>query len=259
MKAKKFAGKDFDENLHLELMGELYRIFDFLNKYYKVGLERPVITIASKGNKAALGWFCHDIWQQDDKTMHEINICGEALSKGVNETIGTLLHEIAHMKNFVAKIPDCNEQQRHNVAYKAAAETVGLSVEQAGRFGWANTKLLEETIDMIDNELKPNEELFTLFRKSFNEKKKKEKDPRDLTPVMIGKETKKQIAEGAEKLGITQKEFVAVATKTLVELPNKLGEAAIFLAKHAKDMSANQIHKYLLELIVQVPNQVEEE
>ncbi len=101
----------FDENIHLSLLNELYRAFDFFNKKYAAKkLVRPVIAISPAGKKKAQGWFCNDIWSHKDKTMHEINICTESFGKGMDNTFDTLLHEMAHLKNFQNNIDDCTEQ-----------------------------------------------------------------------------------------------------------------------------------------------------
>jgi hypothetical protein len=207
--------KTVDENLHLNLMTELYRSFDFFNeKYAKGKLNKPVIQIATAGTRKAMGWFCHDIWSQDGKTKHEINICGEALAAGIEQTFDTLLHEMAHLQNFDAGIKDCTDQQRHNDHFKKAAEGFGLSVKSSKRFGSAHTSLTDATKAVIYDELKPNTELFKLYRKAFNEiKKKKEKKPRDLKPVLLDKETKETTVAGAEKLGCEQKNLVDIAVK----------------------------------------------
>lgn len=261
MKAKfKVDTNSLERNLHLELIHEMYRCYDFFNKHFKINLPRPVITIQAQSKRKELGFFCSNIWQVEEekaddkkanaKTMHEISISAEALALGPDRTCETLLHEIAHMVNFENNIPDCNEQQRHNLAYKAAAEKLGLTVKNIPRYGWARTDMTDDIRKLLNEEFKPNMELFVLFRKKFNSTKPKKDNTRDLTPVMIGKENKKEIAAGAEKLGITQKEFVSVATKTLVKLPNAIGEAAIYLAKNASKMSAIDIQKYLLETLI---------
>jgi hypothetical protein len=220
-----------DKNVHMELMAELYRAFDFFNKKFAVGLERPVITIASKGNRAVLGWFSHDIWESSGRTLHEINICGAALAKGPYQAFETLLHEMAHMKNRAAGIVDVAENQRHNGQFKIAAAELGLIAEsrpgKLARFGIAFTDLKPETKKLIDEQFKPNVEAFNLFRREFNEtKKKKEKTAKTLVPVMLGADTKALIVQGAEALGVSQKEFTTSAITTMIALPDRIKQAA---------------------------------
>lgn len=207
-----------DQNVHIELMKELYRSFDFFNKKFAGGkLRRPVITIATRGTHKAMGWFCNNIWSVKDKAVHEINICGEALAEGIEQTMDTLLHEMAHLKNFDAGIEDCTDQQRHNAHFKASAEAFGLSVTSSKRFGPAHTALTAETKAIIKGELKPDTVVFTMYRKAFNaikkDKDKKDKGPKKLTPLMIDKETKEVVEAGAKELGCDMKNLTEMAVK----------------------------------------------
>lgn len=208
-----------DSNLHLELQAELYRAFNFFNKKYAKGkLKTPVVTIQSRGKQKAHGWFCHNIWSIGTNTAHEINICAESLAEGINQTVDTLLHEMAHLANYQehSKVVDCTDQQRHNEIFKKKAEQFGLSVTSSKRFGSAHTALTEATKDIIKKELKLNETLFQQYRKTYNEAQKEKKDkekPTKLAPVMIGTETKELVAANAKEIGCDQKELTETAIK----------------------------------------------
>lgn len=247
MKTSNLVAKQ--DNTHLQLMAELYRAFDFFNVHYKSELTRPVITINTAGTRKAMGWFCKDIWMQDEKPVCEINICGEALAKGIMQTMGTLLHEMAHFKNHILGVKDNNDQQRHNMLFREQAENFGLIVAPpSDQYGWAHTDLLPETERLIKNELKPNKELFTLYRRAFNEQKKKAKKS-TLTPVMIDQETKAMIKVAAEELGMSQKDFTTNAVKTYLHLPEQILEAVKFLRGKGKDLSDNQAAKIIFGMI----------
>lgn len=245
-----------ESNLHLKLMEEMYRAFYFFNQHFDAKLPRPIISVATAGKKKALGWFAHDSWQTKAKdSLHEITICAEALAKGVEQAMEILVHEMAHMKNFEDKIEDCNsETQRHNMKYKVAAEKFGLIVNNVPRFGFAKTEIGEPLRKVITDTFKPNLELFELFRKQYNGKKKKEKDPnKGLTPVMIGKDTKALIEKTSEAMGMTQKEFTTNAVKSYASMPARIKEAGLYLANknNWEEMNSHDIEKYLLDLLME--------
>jgi hypothetical protein len=209
------------KNIPLELMNELYRSYDFLNKHYCDGkLPRPMIIVSSSFNKKAHGWFSPSRWKLgSDKPVSEITLCGESFSRGHEDVLGTLIHEMAHLKNYVDndnKVVDCSEQQRHNNIFKTTAEFFGLVVTSSKRFGPAHTSL-GETAHKALNALKPNKKLYELYAemKSKDEKTKKESK---LKPVMIDKETKVMIQGAAKALGMTEKALVTGAVEMFLSL-----------------------------------------
>lgn len=247
MKTSTFVVKKY--NTHLQLMAELYRSFDFFNAHFKSELARPVITINTVGTRKARGWFCKDIWMQDEKPVCEINIGGEALVRGIMQAMEVLLHEMAHYKNHTLEIKDNNDQQRHNKLFKEQAENFGLVVAApTDQYGWAHTSLTPETIKLIKEKLKPNEELYVLYRKAFNEQKKKAKKS-TLTPVMIDKETKEKIKAAAEELGMSQKDLTTNAVNTYLELPDRCLDAVKFLRGEGKSLSNEKAAKMLFAMI----------
>jgi hypothetical protein len=210
---------EVDDNLHLGLMKELYRLFDEANKHFKKDLKRPVITIQSAGKQKAEGWFAHDMWQAKGESIHEINICAESLAKGISQTVDTMLHEMAHLENFVKndnKVVDCTDQQRHNLIFKKTAETYGLVVTSSKRYGFGHTDPSTDTMKWIYDDFKPDANLFALYRKKYNEikdRKEKEKGPAKLAPVIISKDMKEAVMAGSKALGCDQKELTEKALK----------------------------------------------
>ncbi len=103
---------------------------------------------------------------------------------------------------------------RHNNHFKVSAESFGLNVATHKRFGPAITSLSDDTINVIKTELKPDVQLFELYRKQFNEQKKK-KEPKDkkIVPIMVSTEVKQLVSEAAEKLGCDMKNLNEVAIK----------------------------------------------
>jgi hypothetical protein len=214
-----------DKNIPLELMNELYRSYDFLNQHYCEGkLPRPIIIVSSNFNKKAHGWFSPSRWRLGaDKTVSEITLCGESFQRGYEDVLGTLIHEMAHLKNYVDndnKVVDCSDQQRHNNIFKKTAEFFGLEVTSSKRFGPAHTTL-GDTAHKALNALKPNKKLYELYAemKTKDEKKKKESK---LKPVMIDKETKTMIQGAAKALGMTEKALVTGAVQMFISLDERI-------------------------------------
>lgn len=205
-------------NVHLDLQTELYRTFDFFNtRFCDSKLPRPVITVATRGRTNAHGWFCHSSWRMEGAdVLHEIQMCAESFKRSPNDSIGTLVHEMAHLKNFVDNkntVVDCTPQQRHNKKFQVTAEFFGLTVTSSKRFGPAHTTPGEVALKAIED-LKPNVELYKIYRDGMNSEKEKKAKPSKLKPVMVDEETKQNIEKAAEELGMTQKEF----TKAAVDL-----------------------------------------
>ena len=142
----------------------LENLFDKFNEHYYSGsLKRPVITIASKGKYNAYGWFGTRLWNNAEtkEKYHEINICAEYVARPIEEVVGTLLHEMAHLYCSYNSIKDTsNNGIYHNNRFKKVAEDHGLIIDK-GRYGWHVTTLNEETKAYI-KEL--NVEGFKLFR-----------------------------------------------------------------------------------------------
>lgn len=166
---------------YIALLQELNRAFDFFNTLFCEGkLNKPFITVTSS-KKSSLGHFWAEVWvdengeqkqeegagQEVEKKKivkeNEINISADYLNKGADEVLHTLLHEMAHLKNYQEGIKDCNDQGRHNKDFKKAAEHFGLMVEQAGHKGWADTSLTSISQEAIEK-FKPRREVFGFYR-----------------------------------------------------------------------------------------------
>jgi hypothetical protein len=135
--------KSTNENPYLKYTEILYRAFAHFNKVLANDeLKSCIITIGTRGRKAAFGWFRPEGWKKgkDDK-MHEINICAEYLSRSIDEVLETLIHELVHNFNKQKGIKDCSATNWHNKHFKATAEQFGLIVEKMEGKGWAKTSL----------------------------------------------------------------------------------------------------------------------
>jgi hypothetical protein len=79
---------------------------------------------------------------------HEVIVCGEGLNRTPRQVFGTLLHEAAHALNFARGVKDCSASQYHNAKFAHAAEELGLSVKKVANYGFAVTRVLDETANL---------------------------------------------------------------------------------------------------------------
>lgn len=110
-----------------------------------------------RSDLSVLGHFAPLRWrhrQKDGTSHHEVMVVAEHLDRSPEDIIGTLLHEAAHALNFERGIHDCSRSQYHNQHFKAAAEALGLEVEQVRHYGYALTCLKPETAARYEEDSK---------------------------------------------------------------------------------------------------------
>lgn len=238
MAVKKATTAQEMRDIYQQLSDELYRTFDFFNTKFTEGkLPRPVITVAGAGKLKAHGYFSDSQWKVgEDNILHEIVMCGESLNRPVTDSIGTLIHEMAHLANFVelGEIKDYTPQQRHNQIFKKKAEEFKLDVTSSKRFGPAHTTPNAELVTMIAKELQPNSAVYEIYRENMQKNKEKKKYKSKLKPVMVGEETKLAIEEGAKEMGMSQKDFAQAAVSTFRELPKNMKTVAELIFENRK-------------------------
>ena len=157
--------------MNQDLITELQRSYLFFVEHFfptELHLKEkiPVFVVASRGRKAVNGWFWANRWKSKTNTetiAPEIFIAAESLSRNPEDVLETLLHEIAHYKNFLAEIKDCNSAQYHNKHFKKTAEQLGLEVSKLSGRGYARTALGPLAKEAIEK-LKPNTKCYDLFR-----------------------------------------------------------------------------------------------
>lgn len=144
-----------DERTSLLLVSTLTHVWSAIRARHP---EVPGVILlaapATRGN--VLGHFAALRWRgrrQVDKQVHEVVVVAEHLDRPPEEVLGTLLHEAAHAVNFERGIKDCSKNQYHNARFQEAAESLGLVVEKMPHYGWASTRLREETIALYREEL----------------------------------------------------------------------------------------------------------
>lgn len=132
-----------------ELSAGMMAAFNAINEhYYNSELEKPVITFKEGKKKKAYGWIeTRKQWIQGKNERYEINISVDYLgNRSIDETISTLMHEMAHLYNLQNGIKDTTRAGLyHNKKFKETAEAHGLHIEYSEHIGWSLTSLPEET------------------------------------------------------------------------------------------------------------------
>jgi len=137
-------------NITGEVTQKLVEAFEFFNNELGAGLDTPVFTlIPNRGRQSYYGWYWANRWKDGKKTLPEINITADTLKRSVEDVCETLIHEMAHYKNNVNKIEDCNRNQYHNKHFKKQAEAFGLKVERMRNKGYARTSLDEKANNLV--------------------------------------------------------------------------------------------------------------
>ncbi|MBE6695312.1 MAG: SprT family zinc-dependent metalloprotease [Ruminococcaceae bacterium] len=116
----------------------------FNKKYFEGALPQVAITI--QASPKAYGHFTvNKVWEISEEHTHEINIGAENLNRPIEETIGTLIHEMVHLYCHENNIQDTSRRgQYHNKTFKAEAEKRGLIISYDKRIGWSITTPTEQ-------------------------------------------------------------------------------------------------------------------
>lgn len=133
--------------------GQLEKMFRELNTHYFNGeLPEPIISL--KKTPGAYGHFTYGkVWQAGTEHRYEINISTATLSRPIEDTTATLLHEMVHLYCMENGIKDTsNRGVYHNKHFKEVAEAHGLHIEQHPKYGWTITSPTEELLDFIISE-----------------------------------------------------------------------------------------------------------
>lgn len=153
---------------YLDTIKNMNAIYTFWNDLYFNGeLDIPVITVRQDMRGRAYGWFVpHKVWTTGDdyEGSVEINMCSQWLDRPLEETAGTMLHEMCHHYAYVNGIKDVSRYgYYHNKEFKAIAERHGLKVENTGSYhGWCKTELTEESKTLLAKFVKKGRILYDL-------------------------------------------------------------------------------------------------
>lgn len=117
--------------------------------------ELPEVVISLKKTVGAYGHFtCSKVWQAGDERRYEINISSATLSRAIEDTCSTLLHEMCHCFAAEKGIKDTSGSGNfyHNRKYKEIAESHGLCVEKHPKYGWTITSPGLPLLDFIEEQ-----------------------------------------------------------------------------------------------------------
>lgn len=131
----------------------LEKLFDMLNEDFFDGeLAKPIITLIPSSRSYG-HYSVNEIWsvKGEEANRHEINIATGTLSRPIEETVSTLLHEMCHLwNNENRNTQDCSRGgMYHSRVFKEAAESHGLIVERSDIYGYAITKPSDDLIEWI--------------------------------------------------------------------------------------------------------------
>jgi len=124
-----------------------------------------VLASGKSGRGNVHGHFAPGSWKDDH---HEILISAESLARGPEETLGTLIHELAHARANALDIVDTSNNHRyHNKKFKAIAEEMGIELECVPTIGWSKTTLPTVTAEKYSAGLEKLGKSLTTYRVGF--------------------------------------------------------------------------------------------
>jgi len=153
------------ENSHIPILQEIEKFYLFLNERFNLELPQQVVFTLAKSRGNNLGHFAIERIKNTTKTLHQINLNTINLKRDFHEDIYvTIAHEIAHYKNFFEGINDCANNGRHNKKFKFQAEKLLLKVidKPIDFRGYSYTSTSEEFSKMLNQEFKPDYEVWNL-------------------------------------------------------------------------------------------------
>lgn len=133
--------------------GQLEKMFRALNtRFFEGKLPEPVITL--KKTPGAYGHItCDKTWHTAVGDRYEINLGTGTLTRPIEETTATLLHEMCHLYNMENGIQDTSRGNTyHNKKFKATAEAHGLEVAHDKRIGWSITSPSLELLEFVEQQ-----------------------------------------------------------------------------------------------------------
>lgn len=128
---------------------------------------RISLVVGASGGGTKHGHFLARGWvDRDGNDVHEILMSGESLERGAVATLGTMIHELAHLYNYENGIKDTSDTGRyHNKRFRATAEMFGLTIDVAERIGHSVTTVPPETERKFAAQVEALEEAITAWRR----------------------------------------------------------------------------------------------
>lgn len=124
----------------------------------QTGAPRATILVTRKTGNVAGHFTTWQPWTDGVEGFHEVMVSAEHLSRGPRETLGTLLHEVAHSIDMVNGVKGVSGEGYHNKRFAATAESLGLVIKQAPRIGWSVTEVPDECVARWDSAFRLIEE-----------------------------------------------------------------------------------------------------
>lgn len=154
-----------NHNSLIPAIEESQRFIHFLNNRFELNLPSNYITTINKTGRNTIGFFMpkehQEHFQNTKQALNNINLNTYYLK--TNNPYEVLAHEIAHFINHNKKIKDCSSNNYHNKHFKQQAELLLLSVKRNNK-GYAETNETKEFKEMVEQEFKPNKEVFNIFQ-----------------------------------------------------------------------------------------------
>jgi hypothetical protein len=152
----------------------------------KIGqFPKSTIVVAREEKGKKHGHFTTlETWKSGEEMRHEIFLSAESLSRGAKETLGTLLHEMAHAFNHAEKIEDVTGDGYHNKKFQSTAERIfGLKIEKAKGIGFSKTSVPDEAVIRWAEEIAKIEEALKVHALSLNGRAGKGRDKNGVKAV----------------------------------------------------------------------------
>lgn len=161
-----------------KMIKELGKMFTLANeKFYNNELPNPLLLIVPAKRRPVLG-YCTTapVWGEADPDLYEIAISAEYLYRGLEEIMGTMLHEMVHYYNGLKGVSDCTQTQYHKKSFKEVADGRGLVTTKSRNRGYSQTELTSETQAWVKS-LGIDEEVFKTTRAIPSKKASNYKKP----------------------------------------------------------------------------------
>lgn len=152
-----------------DLLARVYDAIAAVRKNHD-GIPEILVVLGGSGKSKSgqtHGHFAPGAWKEleGETRYHEMFLSGESLARKGKDTMGTIIHELAHAYCHANKIQDTSNRGRyHNLQFKEVAERFGLIIEQAKTIGWSTTTVPSGTAALYEREIAALDEAIVAYR-----------------------------------------------------------------------------------------------